>query len=170
VYAEGGLVYYWGPDRTWKRIENRGGDMAGSYSDGGPSDLRLKTELHPIRNALEKVLRLQGVSYHWGEAGLEYFTRNIAQQVSAGPDASEEANQKLWAAEREKVYQALSGDNIGLIAQEVESVVPEVVYEGEQGYKHIRYQHLAALLIEAIKEQSAVIAALSGRLAALEAR
>jgi phage baseplate assembly protein gpV len=169
VYAEGGLVYWWGPDNRWKRIENRANDYAGSYTDNGPSDIRFKKDLGPIHNALEKVIQLQGIRYRWGETGLKYFTRHIASQVSAGPDASEEENLQLWDAERQKAYEALSGENIGLIAQDVEAIVPEVVHEDEGGYKHIRYQHLTALLIEAIKEQNAVIQALTDKVATLEA-
>jgi len=48
-------------------------------------------------------------------------------------------------------------------------VVPEVVYEDKHGYKHIRYQHLTALLIEAIKEQHALMQALSDKVTALAA-
>jgi hypothetical protein len=43
--------------------------------------------------------------------------------------------------------------DIGLVAQEVEKVFPELVAENEQGYKGIAYSKLTAVLIEAIKEQ-----------------
>ncbi len=39
---------------------------------------------------------------------------------------------------------------IGVIAQEVEKVIPEVVYGKES--KSVAYQNLVAVLIEAIKE------------------
>ena len=40
-------------------------------------------------------------------------------------------------------------------AQEIEKVVPEVVFEDpDDGYKSVSYGNLTALLIEAIKEQS----------------
>ena len=44
-------------------------------------------------------------------------------------------------------------NKIGLIAQEVELIIPEVVQTGEDGMKGIEYQNLVGLLIEAIKEQ-----------------
>ena len=43
--------------------------------------------------------------------------------------------------------------DIGLVAQDVEKVFPELVAEDEQGYKGIAYSKLTAVLIEAIKEQ-----------------
>jgi len=46
---------------------------------------------------------------------------------------------------------------LGLIAQEVELIIPEIVAEAEDGYKAVEYQKLVALLIEAIKEQQTII-------------
>ncbi len=45
------------------------------------------------------------------------------------------------------------GIQIGLIAQEVEHVLPEVVNTNSAGYKSVDYSKLVALLIEASKEQ-----------------
>jgi hypothetical protein len=45
------------------------------------------------------------------------------------------------------------GTQIGLIAQEVEAVIPEVIHTTVGGYKGIDYQKLVPLLIEAVKEQ-----------------
>jgi hypothetical protein len=47
----------------------------------------------------------------------------------------------------------LKKHQIGLIAQEVEKVIPEVVERNNNGYLGVSYQHLTAVLIEAIKEQ-----------------
>lgn len=44
-------------------------------------------------------------------------------------------------------------DQVGFIAQNVESVLPEVVTTDEQGYKAVDYSKITALLNEAIKEQ-----------------
>ncbi|MDT8430911.1 MAG: tail fiber domain-containing protein [Bacteroidales bacterium] len=49
---------------------------------------------------------------------------------------------------------------IGLIAQEVEMVLPEVVTENAEGLKGIAYDKLTAVLIEAVKEQQVQIEAL----------
>ena len=51
-----------------------------------------------------------------------------------------------------------SEPRIGLIAQEVEAVVPELVFTNAvDGFKGVRYQEVVALLIEAIKKQQASI-------------
>ena len=60
--------------------------------------------------------------------------------------------------------------NIGIIAQEVEEVVPEVVHTDQNGYKSVEYSKLVPLLIEAIKEQQETISALSAKVKTLEDR
>lgn len=46
---------------------------------------------------------------------------------------------------------------VGLIAQELEQVFPIVVSTDENGFKAVNYAHMVALLIEAIKDQQALI-------------
>ena len=46
------------------------------------------------------------------------------------------------------------GRKVGVIAQEVEEVLPEVVYSDEVGMKSVSYGSIVGLLIEAIKEQN----------------
>jgi hypothetical protein len=94
------------------------GDVVAYYSF---SDERLKDEVKPLENSLDKVLAMQGVSYKW--------------------NSGERKGQS----------------DIGLIAQQVEKVVPEVVREKTNidgdTYKSVNYEHLVGILIEAIKEQ-----------------
>ena len=59
--------------------------------------------------------------------------------------------------------------HVGLIAQEVEHVLPEVVITDHAGYKSVAYANIVGVLVEAIKEQQAQIDDLSARLAALKA-
>ncbi len=59
------------------------------------------------------------------------------------------------------------GRQTGLIAQEVEVLFPELVYEDMQGYKMIDYQKLTALNLEAIKEQQEMIEVLQNELNSL---
>jgi len=67
------------------------------------------------------------------------------------------------------------GTEIGVIAQEIELVLPEVVSEDNAGYKAVDYSKFTALLIETVKElkaeideKEAQITELSERLEALE--
>ena len=57
----------------------------------------------------------------------------------------------------------------GVIAQEVEIVLPEVVAEDNSGVKNVAYGNMVGLLIEAIKEQQQIIDSQEDRLARLEA-
>ena len=45
------------------------------------------------------------------------------------------------------------GEQIGVIAQDMEKIMPELVYTGTDGYKSVSYEKLTPVLIEAIKEQ-----------------
>jgi len=45
------------------------------------------------------------------------------------------------------------GHDIGVIAQEIEEVLPEVTTTRDNGYKAVRYEKIVPLLIECIKEQ-----------------
>jgi len=56
--------------------------------------------------------------------------------------------------------------NVGVIAQEVEAVVPELVRESD-GLKSVAYGNITALLIEAIKEQNKKIEELEAKLCQL---
>jgi len=61
---------------------------------------------------------------------------------------------------------------LGFIAQEVEEVIPGVVStaDDEMKTKRVCYDRITSLLVAAMKEQSAVIAALQARVASLESR
>ena len=45
------------------------------------------------------------------------------------------------------------GHDVGVIAQEIEDILPELVQTRESGYKAVKYDKLVALLIEGMKEQ-----------------
>ena len=45
----------------------------------------------------------------------------------------------------------------GVIAQQIEKYVPELVSTDEDGYKSVQYSHMVPLLLEAIKEQQDII-------------
>ena len=56
------------------------------------------------------------------------------------------------------------GHDIGVIAQEVEKVAPEVVTTRGNGYMAVKYEKLVPLLIEAIKELSGQVKDLQEKL------
>jgi hypothetical protein len=56
------------------------------------------------------------------------------------------------------------GSEVGVIAQEVEAVLPDVVSTNDQGIKSVKYGNMVALLIEAMKEQQAQIDELKAKL------
>ena len=90
------------------------GDVVAYYS----SDKRLKDNIKPIENSLDKVNKLTGYEFDWND--------------------------------KQEVYE---GHDIGVIAQEVEEVVPEIVETREHdGYKAVKYEKLTALLINAVNE------------------
>ena len=98
------------------------------------SDSRLKTDLEPITDALNRVRSLTG-----------YTFRRISPSQSA-------------AAARET----------GLIAQEVQKVLPEAVNVSESdGTLGVTYGNLAGLFVEAIKAMSDKIDALETRISCL---
>ena len=87
------------------------------------SDIAVKRNLQVIPNALEKVCSLHGYTYE------------RTDYVKDPEDAN--APDKLIQA--------------GVVAQEVEKVLPEVV-SGEEGNKNVAYGNMVSILIEAIKE------------------
>ena len=60
--------------------------------------------------------------------------------------------------------------SIGVIAQEIQEVLPEVVREGQDGMLSVAYGNITAVLIEAIKEQQDIISQLEERIVDLENR
>lgn len=61
-------------------------------------------------------------------------------------------------------HKQTKGKYIGVIAQETEEVIPEVVVTDSEGWKSVSYGHIVGLLIEAIKEQQIQIDALSSKI------
>ncbi len=74
-----------------------------------------------------------------------------------------------WRTDEVKDRKLTAGTHIGVIAQEVETTVPELVVTSADGYKSVAYSSLTALLIEALKELREQNDLLAGRVASLEA-
>ena len=75
-----------------------------------------------------------------------------------------------WKTEEYPDKGFTEGRQIGFIAQEVEPILPEVVKTDSDGYKALAYDKIAAVLVEAMKEQQSQIEALKARIEALENR
>jgi hypothetical protein len=56
------------------------------------------------------------------------------------------------------------GHDIGVIAQEIEKVLPEIVTRRENGYLAVKYERIVALLIECVKEQQKQITNLENKI------
>ena len=59
---------------------------------------------------------------------------------------------KEFEENKNKEIHANEGADVGIIAQEVEAIFPELVDNRENGYKAVKYDKLVAVLIEAVKE------------------
>jgi Chaperone of endosialidase len=57
-----------------------------------------------------------------------------------------------WSGARTRPRMPKSAPGIGVIAQEVEKVFPELVTNDEQGRKKVEYEGLIGPLVEAVKE------------------
>ena len=97
-------------------------DITAFYS----SDKSLKENIKNIENPLEKVSQINGVTFDWTE---DYIKEH------GGEDD----------------YFVRKND-VGVIAQEIEKVLPEVVATRKDGIKAVKYDRIVALLIESIKE------------------
>ena len=101
----------------------------GIYANGtvyAGSDIRIKKDIKTIENALDKVLKLRGVTF---------IKTNYAE--------NDPQNGKT---------------EMGVIAQEMEKVIPEVVnYAEDIDLYSVSYGNLAGLFIEAFKDQTEII-------------
>ncbi len=61
-------------------------------------------------------------------------------------------------------------EQTGVMAQELEKVVPLAVKTDETGYKYVNYAHLAPMLIEAVKELSSKVDAQAAQIKELKSK
>ena len=72
-----------------------------------------------------------------------------------------------WKEGNEEVH-GFKGHDVGVIAQDVEKVMPEVVKDREDGYKGVKYEKMVGLLIEGMKEQQKQIEELKSEIQELK--
>ncbi len=73
-----------------------------------------------------------------------------------------------WNNEEHPERHFAQGKQIGLIAQEVEEVLPELVHTDQNGYKGVMYDKLVAVLVEAVKDQQRMIDELEHQMSELK--
>lgn len=108
------------------------------------SDMRLKENIAPLnedseKSTLENVLDMNVVEY---TLKIPPMTISGASQTE-GKDA-EIVNSNIVGSDKK---------HIGLLAQELQKIYPELVEEGQDGYLGINYIELVPVLIRAIQEQ-----------------
>ena len=113
------------------------------------SDISTKREIKTIESSLDKVMQLRGVTFE------SEFDLKDNLELSDFVAENEQTNmtQKLVT----QMNSERSRKHMGVVAQEVEEVVPEVVRTTLNGTKAVAYTELVGLLIEAIKEQQSQI-------------
>ena len=62
-----------------------------------------------------------------------------------------------WKESAKKIGEHLVGKDYGVMADEIEAVMPELVNDRDNGYKGVKYEKIVPLLIECIKEQQVQI-------------
>ena len=70
-------------------------------------------------------------------------------------------NSFVWNEEKQNIYK---GKDYGVIAQEIEEILPELVQTREDGYKAVKYDKIVSLLIEGIKELSKEVVELKNKI------
>lgn len=132
-----------------------------------PSDIRLKTNVASFSDsetagsALDNVLAMNVLKYNYAkreeEKGFSLFAS----------DEQREAAEKMEAGRKA----ALSGElHFGVSAQELQTIYPNLVVEGQDGYLAVNYVELVPVLIRSIQELSTKVAELEGKGSAVKAK
>lgn len=152
------------------------------------SDKRFKKNIKGIDNAMSSLKKLNGISFDYilsdgqqfGPQSTNFEKRSGEQiTVSTNSAADQNVNNKTELPEKQlrdedemKQYEKLRSEaaknHLGLIAQEVQSVYPELVKEDSAGYLYVDYIGLIPVIIEALKEQQSTIDAQSRKIKELE--
>ena len=89
------------------------------------------------------------------------FKENITPIENALDKISKISGNTYDWKEENKIEHGYEGNDVGVIAQEIEAVLPQLVQTRDNGYKAVKYDKLVALLIEGIKEQQTQIHSLT---------
>ena len=89
-----------------------------------------------------------------------YSDVRLKENIEVISDALDKVQQLRGVTFTRNDHEDKERRHAGVIAQEVEKVLPEVVTEDNEGIKNVAYGNMVGLLIEAIKEQQTRIVAL----------
>jgi|TARA_Y100000022_G_C13192115_1_gene348548 hypothetical protein len=98
-----------------------------------------------------------------------YSDVKLKENIETIPDALEKVS-SLRGVTFDRIDMEGNPHEIGVIAQEVEKIVPEAVVENEDGFKSVAYGNLVALLIESIKELKLKVVKLSDQVNELKSK
>jgi hypothetical protein len=101
-------------------------------------------------------------------SGSDRRLKNNIVNISDALNKVKQLNGVTWEWNEDANEVTKTAPSTGLIAQEVQEVLPEVVKEREDGYLGIDYSKMVGLLVEAIKEQQTQIAELKAEVEALK--
>lgn len=120
-----------------------------------PSDIAYKTNITSFsnNNAITKLMLMNPVAYNLKQPELP--------QTLSSNENDTTSSAILPSVEDKQEYQKL---HYGLIAQELQQVCPELVYENPNGLLSINYLEIIPILIEAIKEQQIEIEELKNKI------
>ena len=132
--------------------------VGGEYN---PSDINLKKDIRLLSNdeitCLEKLQNLSAIRYKLKTpAELNEFDQAVLDTIKVDPRTLEYNQEKY------------TRDRIGLSAQDVQLVFPELVKEDSKGYLSVNYVSLIPVLINALNEQEVEIEALRKEIAEMK--
>lgn len=112
---------------------------------------------------------LSDPTYHLDVAGtiratgdvIAYSDKRVKENIKTIDSAIDKVS-RLRGVEYNKIGE--DAKRIGVIAQEIEEVLPEVVHEDDNGMKSVAYGNIVGVLIEAIKDQQKQIDELKAKL------
>jgi Chaperone of endosialidase len=118
------------------------------------SDERLKKNIKSVTNALQTIKKLRGISYDWKTDKED----ELLTSLNAVRTTDDKANRDLEKSKKEaKDRISESVNQIGFSAQEVQTVLPQLVKTSSSGMLAVNYVSIIPVLVEGMKEQQSII-------------
>lgn len=127
IHANSNVIGFLNGAGSWLTYFHAGGQQL-TGTLATTSDIRLKKNIQPLpSNMIDKLKLLRGVTFNWNDLRMKNYPSD--------PNPTQ----------------------IGVIAQEVEKVFPELVNTDLKGFKSVQYDRFGPILMEAVKEQQTQI-------------